>query len=276
MVTWNIRAKGAQAKDLDIRPVIRPEWLGHIGAEPEIIDPGQIPYRIVPGRVRPQEEGHCVSENRMPRYLWTGQEENRSRQERREIELSFLDPIRQRNRRRTGKGIGKGASETVSGTTINSPSGPGSGTGTMKEDISPRTWILFYLICLVAILWATFLLVREEMVWLSFALVIIAAGSGMFLFIHNIKLRTVFFFYLICLVAILWAVFLIVRMEMVWVSMFLLLISACITIFAYFLCDHHLSPGVGSNQNYGPVTGPGNPDNRSSGDPANPVETKEK
>ncbi len=108
MVTWNIRAKGAQAKDLDIRPVIRPEWQGHIGAEPEIIDPGQIPYRIVPGRVRPQEEGHCVSENRMPRYLWTGQEENRSRQERREIEVELFGPHKTEEQEENRKGYREG------------------------------------------------------------------------------------------------------------------------------------------------------------------------
>jgi len=160
--------------------------------------------------------------------------------------------------------IRKGARKKVSGITMNAPSQVENGTVTRGEDISPRTWFFFYLICLVAILWATFLLVREEMVWLSFALVIIAAGSGMFLFIHDIKLRTGFFFYLICLVAILWAVFLLVREEMVWVSMFLVIVSAGMTIFAYFLSDTHLTPEPGKSLDSEPVANSGNSDPGSS------------
>lgn len=143
---------------------------------------------------------------------------------------------------------------------MNAPPVSQEGTGYGKQDISPRTWFFFYLISLVAILWATFLLVREEMVWLSFALVIIAAGSGMFLFIHDIKIRTLFFFYLICLVALLWAVFLLMRDEMAWVSLFLVLVSAGTAIFVYFLVDQHLIPGPGTSKNPGPVVNPGNPD----------------
>jgi len=107
-------------------------------------------------------------------------------------------------------------------------------------DFSPRTWIFFYLICLVAILWATFLLVRDEMIWMSFTLVILSAGSGMFLFVHDTMIRTWFFFYLICLTAILWAVFLIVQEDMIWISIFLVIISVGMSIFAYFLSSHHL------------------------------------
>ena len=137
-------------------------------------------------------------------------------------------------------------SKKVNGTTVNAKPVAGPGTATRGEDIAPRTWFFFYLICLVAILWATFLLIREEMVWLSFAMVIIAAGSGMFLFIHDIKLRTLFFFYLICLVAILWAVFLLVREEFLWVSIFLVLVSVGMAIFVYFLNDGHLISGPGT------------------------------
>ena len=153
--------------------------------------------------------------------------------------MSFLDPIRNGNMRK----IRKGTRKKVNGTTVHSQPVAGKGTGTGGGDLSPRTWFFFYLICLVAILWATFLLIREEMVWFSFALVIIAAGSGMFLFIHDIKIRTLFFFYLICLVAILWAVFLLAREEMAWVSMFLVLVSAGMAIFVYFMNDQHLISG---------------------------------
>lgn len=153
--------------------------------------------------------------------------------------MSFLDPLRNGNMRKLRRGAGK----KVNGTTGHAPPLAGAGNRTRGEDISPRTWFFFYLICLVAILWATFLLVREEMVWLSFALVIIAAGSGIFLFIQDIKLRTGFFFYLISLVAILWAVFLLAREEMAWVSLFLVIVSAGMAIFVYFLSDQHLVPG---------------------------------
>jgi len=173
--------------------------------------------------------------------------------------LSFLDPIRNGNMRKIRKGLRK----KVSRATINAPPVDGTGTDPGGEDISPRTWILFYLICLVAILWATFLLVREEMIWLSFALVIIAAGSGMFLFIHNIKIRTGFFFYLICLVAILWAAFLLLREEMVWVSMFHFLVSAGMVIFAYFLGEHHHRTLPGTSQDSGLIANPGNPSHKS-------------
>jgi len=155
--------------------------------------------------------------------------------------MSFLDPLKNGNMRK----IRRGASKKVNGVTIHAPPSAGTGTVTRGEDISPRTWFFFYLICLVAILWATFLLVRDEMIWISFAMVIIAAGSGIFLFIHDIKLRTGFFFYLICLVAVLWAVFLLAREEMAWVSMFLVLVSAGMAIFVYFLSDQHLISGRG-------------------------------
>ncbi|MCX6699593.1 MAG: hypothetical protein NTV68_06650 [Methanomicrobiales archaeon] len=163
----------------------------------------------------------------------------------------------------------------TSETTINHQPAADMGTDIRGEDISPRTWILFYLICLVAILWATFLLVREEMIWLSFALVIIAAGSGMFLFIHNIKLRTGFFFYLICLVAILWAAFLLLREEMVWVSAFLFLVSAGMVVFAYFLGEHHHQSIPVASPNPEPVANPGNPAPVSSEKTSSPMDPEE-
>lgn len=169
--------------------------------------------------------------------------------------MSFLDPDRNGNMRK----YWNGARKKVSGSTADAPPVAGTSTGIREKAFSPRTWFFFYLICLVAILWATFLLVREEMVWLSFALVIIAIGSGMFLFIHDIKLRTGFFFYLICLVAILWAVFLLVREEMPWVSIFLVLVSAGMAIFVYFLSDSHLVSKPVTGKNSTPVASSGSP-----------------
>ncbi len=108
--------------------------------------------------------------------------------------------------------IRKGLRKKVSSTTINAPPVDGTSIDPGGEDISPRTWILFYLICLVAILWATFLLVREEMVW---------------------------------------------------VSMFLFLVSAGMVIFAYFLGEHHHRTLPGTSQDSGLIANPGNPSHKS-------------
>ena len=51
-----------------------------------------------------------------------------------------------------------------------------------EKDLSPRTWFSFYLICLVAVLWATFLLVREEFIWVSMFLVIVSIGMSIFVY----------------------------------------------------------------------------------------------
>jgi hypothetical protein len=103
-----------------------------------------------------------------------------------------------------------------------------------------RTWIMFYLICFVAILWASFLLVTEQMVWLSYTLVTIAALIGIFTFVMTRELRTWIFLFLICFVALLWAVFMLNQGDLLWVSVFLVIVSAGIGIFAYFLSEDHL------------------------------------
>ena len=103
-----------------------------------------------------------------------------------------------------------------------------------------RTWIMFYLICFVAILWASFLLLTEQMIWLSYTLVIIAGLIGIFTFVMTRELRTWIFLFLICFVAILWAVFMLDQGVLLWVSVFLLIVSAGIGLFAYFLCDDNL------------------------------------
>ena len=51
-----------------------------------------------------------------------------------------------------------------------------------EKDLSPRTWFFFYLICLVALLWATFLLVRNEFIWVSMFLVIVSIGISIFVY----------------------------------------------------------------------------------------------
>ena len=98
-----------------------------------------------------------------------------------------------------------------------------------------RDWVFLYLIIFVALLWGGFLLVRGEMVWVSIMLAIVAILIMLFSFTICKDLRTWIFFYLICLVAILWAAFLLARSEMVWVSVFLLTVAIGIHLFSFVL-----------------------------------------
>lgn len=100
-----------------------------------------------------------------------------------------------------------------------------------------RTWIFFFLILLVALLWATFLLIRGEMVAVSSTLAILAAFISLFSFIHCKKFRSWIFFYLIVLTAILWASFLMMQGAMVWMSALLFIVAGCTSIFSFFFCE---------------------------------------
>ena len=52
-----------------------------------------------------------------------------------------------------------------------------------------RTWIMFYLISFVGILWATFLSVTGIMLWVSLFLVIVIVGINFFTLYNQIQLR---------------------------------------------------------------------------------------
>jgi uncharacterized BrkB/YihY/UPF0761 family membrane protein len=52
-----------------------------------------------------------------------------------------------------------------------------------------RTWIMFYLISFVGLLWATFLSVQGVMLWVSLFLVIVIVGINFFALYNQIKLR---------------------------------------------------------------------------------------
>jgi predicted membrane protein len=47
--------------------------------------------------------------------------------------------------------------------------------------LNVRTWIFFYLICFVALLWAVFLLTQGMMLWVGLALVLIVVGFNFIL-----------------------------------------------------------------------------------------------
>jgi len=52
-----------------------------------------------------------------------------------------------------------------------------------------RTWIMFYLISFVGLLWATFLSVQEVMIWVSTFIVIVIIGIHFFTLYNQILLR---------------------------------------------------------------------------------------
>ncbi len=50
-----------------------------------------------------------------------------------------------------------------------------------------RTWIFFFLICFVAMLWATFLLTQGVMLWIGLTLIIVVLGFNFILISAEIK-----------------------------------------------------------------------------------------
>lgn len=106
-----------------------------------------------------------------------------------------------------------------------------------RQPPEKRTYLFFFLILLAAILWATFLLITGTMVYLSIAIMIMAAFISLFSFTYYGRLRTCIFFYLIVLVALLWAVFLLVQGIMLWMSMLLFIIAGGMSIFSFVMLD---------------------------------------
>ena len=100
-----------------------------------------------------------------------------------------------------------------------------------------RTWIFFFLILLAGLLWASFLMIRGQMPEMSVLLAIISVFISLFSFIHCTAHRTWIFFYLIVLVAVLWASFLLMQGAMIWVSALLFLIAGGTTIFSFLLIE---------------------------------------
>jgi Flp pilus assembly protein TadB len=52
-----------------------------------------------------------------------------------------------------------------------------------------RTWIMFFLISFVALLWAAFLSAKGVMLWVSLLLVIVVLGVNFFTVFNQIKLN---------------------------------------------------------------------------------------
>jgi hypothetical protein len=100
-----------------------------------------------------------------------------------------------------------------------------------------RTWIFFFLILLAGLLWASFLMTRGQMPEMSVLLAIISVFISMFSFIHCTRHRMWIFLYLIVLVAMLWASFLIMERAMIWVSAFLFFVAGGTTLFSFLFIE---------------------------------------
>ena len=96
--------------------------------------------------------------------------------------------------------------------------------GTPRE----RTRIMFFLILGVAMLWAMLLIHRGEMLQFTFMFASLAAINPVVAFIemkNPAKTRSLFFFYLLVLVMLLWAAFLSYLGVHLWVSLFLFILA---------------------------------------------------
>jgi hypothetical protein len=106
-----------------------------------------------------------------------------------------------------------------------------------RQPPDPRTYLFFYFILFVAVLWAIFLLITGTLVYLSISIVIVAAFISLFSFTYYRKVRTWIFFYLIVLIALLWAVFLLQQGVMIWVSVLLFIMAAGMSFFSFVMVD---------------------------------------
>ncbi|MEI7857537.1 MAG: hypothetical protein WCH85_08550 [Methanomicrobiales archaeon] len=90
-----------------------------------------------------------------------------------------------------------------------------------------RTRIFFFLILFAAALWAVFLIRQGEIFQFSLMFALIAGLNPVFVFLDvksSQKMRGWIFFYLMVLVALLWATFLMVQGVLLWVSVMLFIV----------------------------------------------------
>ena len=90
-----------------------------------------------------------------------------------------------------------------------------------------RTRVFFFLILFVAVLWAVFLLHKGEMLQFIFLFASLAAINPVVGFVeirNNPQDRTLFLFYTLMLVALLWAAFMLYLGVHLWISLFLFIV----------------------------------------------------
>lgn len=98
----------------------------------------------------------------------------------------------------------------------------------LAETPQQRTRVIFFLILAVAALWAIFLLQRGETLQFIFMFASLAAINPVVAFVemkNPEKTRSLFFLYLIILVALLWAAFINYLGVHLWVSLLLFIIA---------------------------------------------------
>jgi hypothetical protein len=91
-----------------------------------------------------------------------------------------------------------------------------------------RTRVIFFLILSAALLWAMFLLAKGETLQFIFMFASLAAINPVVAFVemkNPKKTRTLFFFYLLILAALLWAAFLLYLGVHLWISSFIFIIA---------------------------------------------------
>lgn len=108
-----------------------------------------------------------------------------------------------------------------------------------KRQKELRTWIFFLLIVLVALLWATFLLTRGEMLYTSVAIAIIATFMSSFAFTFTTKFKGYIYLNLIIFAAVLWATFLLMQGALLFVSLFMYVVAGGINIFAFLWVEQN-------------------------------------
>ncbi len=116
-------------------------------------------------------------------------------------------------------------------------------TGLSQEN---RTRVFFFLILFAAVLWAVFLLQRGEIFQLSILVASLAAINpvvGLIEVRNPRKARSLFFLYLLILVGLLWATFLIVLGVQLWISLFLIIVAIGIPAILK-MTTHELDPVV--------------------------------
>ena len=108
-----------------------------------------------------------------------------------------------------------------------------------KRQKELRTWIFFFLIVLVALLWATFLLTRGVMIYTSIALAILATFISSFAFTFTTRFKQYIYLNLILFAAVLWATFLLMQGAMIVVSVFMYTVAGCVNIFAFLWVEQN-------------------------------------
>jgi hypothetical protein len=106
-----------------------------------------------------------------------------------------------------------------------------------------RTRIIFFLILFAAGLWAVFLIREGEFFQFSLMVALIAGLNPVFVFLDvrgSQKMRGWIFFYLMVLVAMLWATFLMVQGVMLWVSLLLFILVSGMCLFSLVMEDPDL------------------------------------